>query len=210
MLHSSYLCVRLRLYTQKGRTRLDNLLAKMGVSRNHAKQAWTHTPRDLKKSLKEKLEKVESVAGLELVQGKTFERAWGYKGVWAANDVVQVIEATLVTIEETGKENIIPGTRHGDAKEDNPVERFRQREGEMKMEWVTKFWKALDAIDKFEPPYCFVCSELIIGWIYFVQIYPLQNFSIERFLQQDNPLLKNELLNLYDHFARLSFARVQN
>lgn len=145
MLHSSYLCIRLRLYTQKGRTRLDNLLAKMGISQDHAKQSWNHTPRELKKSLKEKLEKVQSGFGLELVQGQCFERAWGYKGIWSANDVVQVIEATLVTTTSEEKENIHPVTN---GKDDSPSERFRQREGEMKMEWVSRFWRALDSVDK--------------------------------------------------------------
>jgi CDC45-like protein len=149
MLHSSYLCTHLRLYTQRGRTRLDNLLAKMGISQDHAKQAWTHTPRELKKSLKEKLEKVQTGMGLELIRGSTFERAWGFKGTWSANDVVQVIEATLVTMEEnSGKENVHPKDQ---GKDDNPSERFRQREGEMKMEWVSRFWKALDSVDKSDP-----------------------------------------------------------
>jgi cell division control protein 45 len=149
MLHSPYLCTKLRLYTAKGRSRLDNILAKMGISRENAKQAWTHTPRELKKSLPEKLEKAESGFGLELVQGKTFERGWGYKGTWSAGDVVQVIEATLVSVEEgSGKENITPP---GEGKDDNPADRFRQREGEMKTEWVTRFWRALDAIDKSIP-----------------------------------------------------------
>lgn len=153
MLHSSYLCTQLRLYTAKGRTRLDNLLAKMGISRDHAKQAWTHTPRDLKNSLKDKLEKVESTAGLELVQGRSFERAWGYKGTWAAGDVVDVIQATLVKGEQTDKENVLPVTRrdggpNGGKEDAPPSEQFRQREGEMKAEWVTRFWKALDSIDK--------------------------------------------------------------
>jgi hypothetical protein len=150
------MCTRLRLYTAKGRTRLDNILAKMGVSRDHANQTWTHTPRDLKSSLKDKLEKVEASQGLELVQGRSFERAWGYKGTWAAGDVVDVIQATLVSpVEETGKENVLPGTGRDGAgitggKEDAPAnERFRQREGEMKAEWVTRFWKALDSIDKY-------------------------------------------------------------
>ena len=146
MLHSPYLCTRLRLYTAKGRSRLDNLLAKMGISMAHAKQAWTHTPRDLKRSLKEKLLKVESGVGLELVQGRSFERAWGYKGTWEAGDVVQVIEATLCAAEDgVGKENLPPV--------EEAVERFRQREGEMKAEWVARFWKALDAVDKCPPPF---------------------------------------------------------
>ena len=145
MLHSPYLCTRLRLYTAKGRSRLDNLLAKMGVSREYAKQLWTHTPRELKKSLAEKLEKVETGVGLELVQGKVFERGWGYKGTFSATDVVQIIEATLVSVEEgSGKENITPR----EEGKDDPSERFRQREGEMKAEWVTRFWRALDSIDK--------------------------------------------------------------
>ena len=129
----------------------------MGISRDHANQAWTHTPRELKKSLQEKLEKVQSGMSLELIQGKTFERRWGYKGTWSASDVVQVIEATLVTsMEETGKENVLPNsTRRAtteDGKDDNPGERFRRREGEMKMEWVARFWRALDSVHKYQPP----------------------------------------------------------
>jgi len=147
MLHSKYLCTALRLYTARGRSRLDNLLAKMGISRDFAKQAWTHTPRDLKKSLKEKLTKVGSGMGLELVQGRTFERGAGYKGSWSVNDVVDVIEAILICtdVRGTGKENVLPRDTAG--KEDG-MEGIRRREGEMKMEWVTRFWKALDAVDK--------------------------------------------------------------
>jgi hypothetical protein len=93
------------------------------------------------------LEKVETGLGLELVKGKSFERACGFKGIWSANDIVQVIESILVTVENQGKENVIPR----DKDEDNPMERFRRREGEMKMEWVTRFWKALDSIHKYSP-----------------------------------------------------------
>ena len=137
------------MYTVKGRSRLDNLLAKMGIAREFAKQGWTHTPRDLKKSLKDKLAKVETGMGLELVQGRTFERGAGYKGSWSVNDVVNVIEAILVCTEirGTGKENVLPRDTSG--KEENGMERFRQREGEMKMEWVTRFWNAIDAVDKY-------------------------------------------------------------
>ena len=61
----------------------------------------------------------------------------------------KLIEATLVTMEETGKENVHPISA---GKEDNnPGERFRQREGEMKMEWVSRFWRALDSVDKYLP-----------------------------------------------------------
>jgi hypothetical protein len=72
---------------------------------------------------------------------------------------VDVIQATLVSpVEETGKENVLPGAGRDGAgiaggKEDAPAsERFRQREGEMKAEWVTRFWEALDSIDKYPPP----------------------------------------------------------
>jgi cell division control protein 45 len=155
MLHSPYLCTRLRLYTAKGRTRLDHILAKMGIPKNHAKQAWTHTPRELKLSLKEKLERVETGQGLELVRGNSFERACGYKGIWSSNDVVHVIEAILIIVENSGKENLVP-------REEDPHERFRRREGEMKMEWVTKFWKALDSINKYLTLFC---QESNLAWI---------------------------------------------
>lgn len=193
MLHSPYLVTKLRLYTPKGRSRLDNLLAKMGVSIEHAKQAWTHTPRELKKALKDKLEKAQTPIGLELVQGKEFERAWGYKGTWSACDVVQVIEAILVSVEETGKENISPL----EAKDESPAGRFRQREGEMKAAWVTRFWTALDAINK-SPP---LSSELTSEWIYSRRIYHLQNTFIERSSTPANQSLKNAQLNLYDPSA---------
>jgi cell division control protein 45 len=144
MMHSSYLNTRLRLYTQKGRSRLDNLLAKMGISQDHARQAWTHTPVALKRDLSEKVEKVQGGMGLEMVQEGGFERSWGFKGVWSAGDVVEVIEALLVLSPggSEGKENVKPSEDAG-AKE-----RFRAREGEMKAEWVARFYRALDAVDK--------------------------------------------------------------
>ena len=155
MLHSTYLCTRLRLYTAKGRTRLDNLLAKMGISQDHARQAWTHTPRDLKTSLREKVVKVQGSLGLELVDERAwgFERSWGFKGAWSAMDVVAVIEAMIVMTGEgtasMDKENVRPV---GEGKDDAPSERFRAREGEMKTEWMTRFWRALDAVDKYTTP----------------------------------------------------------
>jgi cell division control protein 45 len=184
MLHSKYLCTRLRLYTAKGRSRLDNLLAKMGISRDFAKQAWTHVPRDLKKTLKDKLAKVETGLGLELVQGKTFERGAGYKGSWSVNDVVNVIEAILVCTEirGSGKENVLP---RNEGKEDG-MERFRQREGEMKMEWVTRFWKALDAVDKFFPT-----DKANVGLTYYLRNSQLRNIFRKPYCRRDSPSLRN-------------------
>ena len=126
----------------------------MGISQDHARQAWTHTPRDLKKSLREKVDKVQGSLGLEVVDERAwgFERSWGFKGVWSAMDVVGVIEAMIVTTgEETasmGKENVRPV---GDGKDGAPGESFRARDGEIKIEWVTRFWRALDAVDKYHP-----------------------------------------------------------
>jgi CDC45-like protein len=120
----------------------------MGVSREAANQAWTHTARDLKLSLKEKLAGVETTMGIELVRGETFERGAGYKGTWGVSDVVNVVEAVLVMREsDGGKENLVPGAR---TRKDG--EGLRAREGELKSEWVDQFWKALDSIDKSPPP----------------------------------------------------------
>jgi len=121
----------------------------MGVSRDAANQAWTHTSRELKFSLKEKLAKVETAMGLELVKGRTFERGAGFKGIWSVSDVVHVVEAILVAKDfGEGKENLVPlrGGRNGKDEEG-----LRAREGELKSEWVTRFWNALDAIDKSSP-----------------------------------------------------------
>jgi hypothetical protein len=121
----------------------------MGISQDHARQAWTHTPALLKKELKKKVVKVQGGMGLELVQEGGFERSWGFKGVWSAGDVVEVIEALLVLSPGggEGKENVRPSEQNAGAKE-----RFRAREGEMKAEWVTRFYRALDAVDKSLPP----------------------------------------------------------
>jgi len=82
-----------------------------------------------------------------------YERWWGFTGAWSAMDVVAVIEAMIVMTGEgtasMDKENVRPV---GEGKDDAPNERFRAREGEMKTEWVTRFWRALDAVDKYTTP----------------------------------------------------------
>ena len=67
--------------------------------------------------------------------------------------MVAVIEAMIVMTGEgtasMDKENVRPV---GEGKDDAPSERFRAREGEMKTEWMTRFWRALDAVDKYTTP----------------------------------------------------------
>ncbi|KAK8173093.1 CDC45 family [Phyllosticta citrichinensis] len=106
MLHSPYLCAKLRIWTDVGRRRLHKLLAKMGVSLSQCKQNYTHMDMDLKRNLREKLLQFAPVYGLDgLVPGATnkgagkegwgFVRCWGWKACLSAIDVGVILGAIL-------------------------------------------------------------------------------------------------------------------
>lgn len=107
MLHSPYLSAKLHIWSDAGRSRLNKLLAKMGVSLAQCKQSYTHMDIDLKRGLRRKLLQFAPQYGLEgLVppddtngrqskEGWGFVRCWGWKACLSAVDVGVVVGSML-------------------------------------------------------------------------------------------------------------------
>src|SRR5690606_29925165 len=95
MLHSSYLGTKLRLYSEHGKKKLHKLLAKMGFSLVQCRQTYTHMDMDLKRSLREKIQSVSRLYGLEELVKDSFVRSWGWKAVLSAADVGTIVGSIL-------------------------------------------------------------------------------------------------------------------
>jgi cell division control protein 45 len=150
MLHSSYLGTKLHIWSESGRRRLDKLLAKMGFSLSQCKQHYTHMDMDLKRTLKEKLERFAPLYGLEDVVKEGFVRCWGWRGCLSAADVAYVVGGIL----EIGKGKMPTHKRVAADGNDEEVteERGRLEEEKEVEEWTTNFWEAYDSLTKYAPP----------------------------------------------------------
>ncbi|RPA76762.1 CDC45-like protein [Ascobolus immersus RN42] len=108
MLHSPHLIPRLNLFSPSGIKRLHKLLAKMGISLTQCRQSYTHMDMQLKRTLREKVEGVGRLYGLEGVVREGYVRSWGWKAVLSAGDVGAILGAllegggTLPEVEEAG------------------------------------------------------------------------------------------------------------
>ncbi len=158
MLHSPYLSARLHIWSDAGRKRLNKLLAKMGISLVQCKQSYTHMDMELKRGLRSKLLKYSEMYGLDdLVpaadtdgkdrggtkEGWGFVRSWGWRATLSAQDVGVVVGAIL----EVGKQlaHASGSTDRGrDIKETSDEDGVLEGE-----EWVSRFWDAYDALEKY-------------------------------------------------------------
>ena len=150
MLHSPYLGSRLHLWSEKGRKRLNKLLAKMGISLTQCKQSYTHMDMTLKKGLRQSLLKYAPLYGLDgLVppaastspsrEGWGFVRSWGWKACLSAVDVAVIVGAVL----EVGK----AGAQNGARDYRNQPIAVTDEEGRLESEeYVERFWDAYDAL----------------------------------------------------------------
>ncbi|KAI5821281.1 CDC45 family [Pyronema omphalodes] len=146
MLHSSYLGTKLHIWSEHGRKRLHKLLAKMGFSLSQCKQHYTHMDMDLKRSLKEKLEKYAPLYGLDGIVKEGFVRCWGWRGCLSAADVAYVVGGILEvgkTHKKTQKK--IPGNSEEVSEEIERLEESKEID-----EWITNFWDAYDALTDIE------------------------------------------------------------
>ncbi|WWC73512.1 uncharacterized protein I206_107483 [Kwoniella pini CBS 10737] len=96
MLHSGYVAGRLGIWKEKGRKKLQGLLAKMGFSLQQCQQTWSHMDMDLKRKLPEKLESIAPEYGLVELSYPSFTRAYGFQlSSLSAADAVEVISSLL-------------------------------------------------------------------------------------------------------------------
>ncbi|WVQ96170.1 hypothetical protein IAU59_003273 [Kwoniella sp. CBS 9459] len=177
MLHSGYVAGRLGIWKEKGRKKLQGLLAKMGFSLQQCQQSWAHMDMELKRRLPEKLDSIAPEYGLIELSYPSFTRAYGFQlSSLSAADAVEVISSLLdiavgVRLEVdrqggkgggewfggTTRWNV--GTREADAAKGDGKENVdpngRGDDGQdgtqtekKKEDWhVTNFWIAYDACD---------------------------------------------------------------
>ncbi|KAI0748281.1 CDC45-like protein [Daedaleopsis nitida] len=114
MYHSSYVASKLGIWKERGRKRLSGLLARMGFSILDTQQPYPHMAKDLKQSLRQKLEQLGPGYGLVELSYPSFMRCYGYRSQpLSAGDAVEALSALLDIAGGTRIEVEIEGSRNG-------------------------------------------------------------------------------------------------
>ncbi|OSD08699.1 CDC45-like protein [Trametes coccinea BRFM310] len=114
MYHSSYVASKLGIWKERGRKRLTGLLAKMGFSITDTQQPYSHMAKDLKLSLRQKLDQLAPEYGLVELAYPSFMRCYGYRSQpLSAGDAVEALSALLDIAGGTRIEVEVEGTRNG-------------------------------------------------------------------------------------------------
>ncbi|BFZ62440.1 DNA replication initiation factor cdc45 [Saitoella coloradoensis] len=147
MLHSPYLATRLQIWDETGIRRFHKMLAKMGFSLQQCRQTYTHMDVDLKRALKDTLQKVSPVYGLDDVEYPSFVREWGYKCTLSASDAAYALSA-LLEAGKGGVKNPLAngGPKHNENASNNPTEKRDEEEAAQEESWIRHFWDAWDAL----------------------------------------------------------------
>ncbi|KAI0341751.1 CDC45-like protein [Trametopsis cervina] len=112
--HSSYVAGKLGIWKERGRKRLTGLLAKMGFSVIETQQSYSHMAKDLKLSLKNKLDQIAPEYGLLELSYPSFARSCGYiSQPLSAGDSVEAISALLEVAGGVKIEVEVEGARNG-------------------------------------------------------------------------------------------------
>jgi cell division control protein 45 len=128
MFHSSYVAAQLSTWRSHGQTKLNTLLAKMGIPLKECQQRYTFMNGKLKKRLKKQLNKYSSKFNLDDVTYRSFMRQHGPKLQISAADMTYAITALL--------EEPVSDSDSAVATALNPVATG----------WEANFWRAYDAL----------------------------------------------------------------
>ncbi|TFK86908.1 CDC45-like protein [Polyporus arcularius HHB13444] len=114
MYHSGYVASKLGIWKERGRKRLTGLLAKMGFSIPETQQPYPHMAKDLKVSLRQKLDQIAPEYGLVELSYPSFMRCYGYRSQpLSAGDAVEALAALLDIAGGTRIEVEVEGARNG-------------------------------------------------------------------------------------------------
>ncbi|KAI0957423.1 hypothetical protein AcW1_005820 [Taiwanofungus camphoratus] len=114
MYHSAYVASKLGIWKERGRKRLTGLLAKMGFSIPETQQSYPHMAKDLKLSLRHKLDQIAPEYGLVELSYPSFTRCYGYRSQpLSACDAVEAVSALLDVAGGIRMEVEIEGARNG-------------------------------------------------------------------------------------------------
>lgn len=141
MLHSPYLGARLCVWSDSGRRKLNKMLAKMGFSLTQCRQVYSHMDMDLRRALRERLERYAPLYGCDDITFPSFVRTFGYKCTLSASDaayaMTALMEHGLDYVNTVDKENQRP------TDSEKTLEAWKLRD----QQWVDGFWDAYDALN---------------------------------------------------------------
>ncbi|KAH8917330.1 CDC45-like protein [Atractiella rhizophila] len=166
MLHSSYVAGKLELWREKGRKRLQGLLAKMGFSLDQCQQTYSHMAPPLKNSLRASLLAIAPDYGLYQLTYPSFIRSYGYRSSLSASDAVEAVGAILEVAskvkiadgefvgggagegEWVGVEGMNGGVdgEERDGREEGEEGGGNGRKKKDREWWIYNFWRAHDAL----------------------------------------------------------------
>jgi cell division control protein 45 len=95
MFHSDYTAARLGIWQARGREKLEEMLAKMGLSLKEAKQKYEFMSPQSQNLLMGKLEEHKESYGLDEIFYGSFSRSFGFSTKLSASDMVYSITALL-------------------------------------------------------------------------------------------------------------------
>lgn len=157
MLHSGYVAGRMGIWKDRGRKKLQGLLAKMGFSLAQCTQAYAHMDVSLKRDLRGKLDAIAPEYGLVELEYPSFVRAYGFEmAALSAADACEGLEALLEAAKGIKLEVEQDGGRGGGewfgslkvwSVDDESVEK-PETESKSQPWHVQNFWIAYDACDK--------------------------------------------------------------
>ncbi|CCG82823.1 Cell division control protein 45 homolog [Taphrina deformans PYCC 5710] len=142
MMHSPYLGAKMKIYSEPGKKQLHKLFAKMGFSLAQCRQIYTHMDMDLKRNLREKLEKFAPAYGLDELMLKSFVRPYGFKCTLSASDTSYALTALL----ETGNKGLLQRAKQGTDEDVSQIDEDVMTEN-IRDEWLQNFNDAFDALD---------------------------------------------------------------
>ena len=140
--HSTYVASKLGIWREKGRQKLQNLLAKMGFSLAEAHQPYVHMNVDLRKDIYLRLEDNAVAYGLTNLTYRSFHRNYGFKCILSATDVVYSLTALLEAPPEVASKLGVELSLGGYTLEE------RNAFGADIFGDLTGFYLAYDALDK--------------------------------------------------------------
>jgi len=101
--HSIYTAARFRIWTTKGKKKLTEFLADMGLPLSQCKQRFSSMDMDIRKEVCGWIEVTAQRYGLEEISYSSFELQYGFKNKFCAADLMYAVFSILTQPDTTGK-----------------------------------------------------------------------------------------------------------
>ena len=139
MYYSNYVASRLSVWKHDGKRRLQELLAKVGLSLETCRQTYAFLSRDQREGLVKNLREQGPAYDLDEPFTATFHRVSAGGGIVSAHDVASCVDALLEGhFVEDPNRRLVRAARNDPGPTD-PNERARR-------EFLAGFWRAYDAV----------------------------------------------------------------